>query len=101
MYTIDVLELNSEGNAVLLPVKIVPGSSRTRYAGVWDGRARISVSAPPEKGQANRALATFLARLLGVRKRDVTIVEGHTSAIKVIRIERVTAEKVREVLRAD
>ena len=93
-----MLELGGEENAVLLPVKVVPGASRTRYLGEYDQRARIAVAAPPEKGQANRAVIALLADLLGLRRRDVTIVAGETSAIKIIRIEGVSAETVRTAL---
>jgi len=93
-----VLQLTLEGSAVLLPVKVVPGASRTRFLGEWEGRARIAVAAAPEKGKANAALATFLAKLLSVRKRDVTVVAGLTFPLKTIRIERVTVDAVRAAL---
>ena len=93
-----MLELGGEENAVLLPVKVVPGASRTRYLGEYDKRARIAVAAPPEKGKANKAVIALLADLLGVRKRNVTVVAGTTSAVKTIRIEGVTAETVRTAL---
>ena len=96
-----MLELTLEGEAVLLPVKVVPGASRTRCVGEWEGRARIAVSAAPAKGKANAALAAFLARLLSVRKRDVVVVTGHTSFLKTIRINRVSADAVRAALRPD
>jgi len=82
-----VLELKLEGEAVLLPVKVVPGASRTRLLGEWEGRARIAVAAAAEKGKANAALIAYLAKLLGVRKRDVTVVAGHASPLKTIGIE--------------
>ena len=96
-----MLEISTEGNAILLPVKIVPGASRTRYVGLWEKRAKICVAAPPEKGKANRAVVAFLAGLLGVRERDVTVVEGLTTPLKTIRIERVTIDAVRAVLHVD
>ncbi len=100
MYPIRMLELTTEENAVRVPVKIVPGASRTRYLGIWRGRARIAVSAPPERGKANEAVAKYLAGLLGVRKRDVAVVAGHASPIKTIRIEGVTLQAVLAALDA-
>ncbi|MGB2984455.1 MAG: DUF167 domain-containing protein [Phycisphaerae bacterium] len=94
-----MLNLVVEGDAVLLPVKIVPGASRTRYVGEWGERAKLAVAAPPEKGKANKALISFLAKLLAVRKSNVTVVAGRTSSVKIIRIERVTADAVRAALR--
>ncbi len=93
-----MLSLTTQENAVLLPVKVVPGASRTQSLGEWDGRAKMAVAAPPEKGKANKALIAFLADLLTVRKSDVTVMAGHTSAVKTIRIDRVTADTVRAAL---
>ena len=98
LYNIDVLRLIVEDNAVLLPVKIVPGASRTRFLGEWDGRARIAVAAPPEKGRANRAVLEFLAKRLGVAKKNLSVVAGLTTPLKTIRIDRVTADAVRAAL---
>ncbi|MCH8967050.1 MAG: DUF167 domain-containing protein [Planctomycetes bacterium] len=93
-----MLKLTTEGNAVLLPVKVVPGASSTRYIGEWDTRAKLGIAAPPEKGKANKALIAFLADLVGVHKRDVTVVAGLSSSIKTIRIEHVTVDAVRRAL---
>lgn len=95
------MKLKSDDNTVWLGVKVVPGASRTRYLGEWENRARIAVSAPPEKGKANKALITFIARKLGVRKVDVQIVSGETNNIKTIRIEQVHAEKVISAFQPD
>lgn len=89
-----MIDITTEDGAVLLPVKIVPGASRTRFLGEWDHRAKIAVSAPPEKGKANKAVIEFIAKKLGARKSDVTVVAGFTSAVKKIRIDRVEADKV-------
>jgi uncharacterized protein len=80
------VEVRFSGGRTLLGVKVVPGSSRTVVAGVWNGMLKVKVAAPPEKGKANKALAEFLAEKLGVRARDVTIVSGETSAVKQVEI---------------
>ena len=89
-----MLKVTTEENAVLLPVKVVPGASRTRLLGELNGRAKIAVAAAPLKGKANDALISFLAKCLGVRRSDVAITAGHTSPIKTVRINRVTVEAV-------
>ncbi len=96
-----MLELTTEQNAVLLPVKVIPGASRTRLMGVLDGRAKIGVAAAAEKGKANEALTGFLAKLLGVRRRHVAVVSGRTSPLKTIRIEGVTPDAVRAAMKPD
>ena len=96
-----MVKLGSEENAVLLPVKVVPGASRTRLMGEWNGRAKIAVAAPPEKGKANKAIVEWLAKLLDVRKSNVSVVAGQTSAVKTIRIDGVTPGAVRTALQLD
>ncbi len=84
----------------MLPVKVVPGASRTRYLGEWRQRARIAVASPPEKGKANETLITYLAGLFGIRKRDVSVIRGLTSPEKTVRIERVSLEVINAALQA-
>ena len=77
-----------------MPVKVVPGASRTRYLGEWEGRARIAVAAAPERGKANDELTAFLAKALKLPKRAVSVVSGHTTPLKVIRIEGASARSI-------
>jgi uncharacterized protein (TIGR00251 family) len=43
--------------------------------------------APPVEGKANEALISFLAKELGVRKRQIEILSGFNSRIKRLKIE--------------
>lgn len=90
-----MLDIVSEENALVLRVKVVPGASRTRYLGELDGQAKIAVAPAAQKGKANKALIVFLAELIGVPKREVLIISGHTSAQKKVRIMHVPADAVR------
>ena len=71
----------------LLEVKVVPGSSRDRFAGRHGEGVRVQVAAPPEGGRANRAAAEVLAAALGVDPRRVTLVAGAASPRKTFRID--------------
>ena len=93
-----MLQISTEQDAVLLPVKVVPGASRTAFVGEWDGRAKLTIAAPPEKGRANKEIVVYLAKLLGLRRRDVSVVRGLTTPLKTIRIEGVTVGAVRAAL---
>ncbi|MFQ5489652.1 MAG: DUF167 domain-containing protein [Phycisphaerae bacterium] len=93
-----MITLTQKDGAVLLPVKVVPGASRTRCLGDLDGRVKIAVASPPEGGRANKALCTFLANKLGTRKNAVTVESGRASPIKTIRIEGVQASQIRDAL---
>ena len=96
-----MLKLIAKENAVLVPVKVDPGASRTRHVGLHGGAARVAVAAPPEKGKANRAVIALLAELLAVKKRDVTVVSGHAAPLKTIQIAGITPADVLAVLQAD
>lgn len=95
-----MLNLRSDGDGILLLVKVVPGASRTRYLGEWQGRARVAVAAPPEKGKANRAVIEILADHIGIPRRDLAVVAGHGSALKTIRIAHFTTERLLAALQS-
>ena len=61
----------------------------------WLGDAlKMKVHAPPVEGQANDVLCEFLAAILGVPRRTVTVARGTTSRQKLVRIEGVTLAAV-------
>ncbi len=75
---------------VTLAVKVIPKSSRNEIVGVLaDGTLRIKITAAPEKGKANEALCAFLAEELGIARSRVTVVRGHASTRKLVRIEMI------------
>ena len=89
---------DSAGPAVVLSVKVVPGSSRTKVAGIYDGMLKVKISAAPEKGKANKSLIEFLAGQLGIRKKDIEIVSGQTSPVKQLRISGVSIQEATDAL---
>ena len=95
-----MIRIEDKGEGVDIEVKVVPGSSRTALAGEHDGRLRLNVAAPPEKGKANKALIKFLAETLALRKNDITIVRGGTSSIKRLHLRGISAGELRERLSA-
>jgi uncharacterized protein len=81
-----------------LKVKVVPGSSRDRIVG-WLGEAlKIKVMAPPEKGRTNEAVVSLLAERLGLPTDAVSVVSGHSSASKVITINGMDDEAIKNAL---
>jgi uncharacterized protein len=80
------LPMDSTADGVRLRVKVVPGCSRTRIAGLLGDRLKIGVAAPPEGGKANAAVCELLAQTLGVPVRQVTVTEGHSRPRKTILI---------------
>jgi len=73
-----------DGDTIRLEIKAVPGASKTELAGVKDNRLRIRLAAAPEDGKANAELLNFLSKTLGCPKRDLRIVSGEKSRVKVV-----------------
>jgi uncharacterized protein (TIGR00251 family) len=92
------LEITDGPGGARLAVKAVPGSSRDRVVGVLGGALKVAVSAPPEKGKANKAIAVVLAEALGVPARAVSLVSGPTNPRKQFAIAGLSAEQVRRRL---
>ena|GEM_PF-396015 len=89
-----MIRVEDKGEGVEFEVKVIPGSSRTAVAGEYDGRVRLTIAAPPEKGKANKALIKFLAETLALRKNDITIVKGSTSPLKRLRLRGISADEL-------
>ena len=71
-------------------VKAVPGARRDEIAGWLGQRLKVRVSAPAEGGKANKAICAVIAKAVGVRARDVSIVSGQTSPEKTVEIAGVS-----------
>ncbi len=72
-----------------LSVRAQPRASRNELVGlIEDGRGRVSlkvsITAPPVEGEANAAIVQLLAKVLGVPRRDVSIVSGEGGRAKVV-----------------
>ena len=95
MPDVRALDIRETGGGAVIPVKAVPGSSRDRVVGVLGGCLKVAVSAPAEKGKANKAIVDLLAEALGVGRRDVELVSGPTSSRKEFIVKGLSAAEVR------
>jgi uncharacterized protein (TIGR00251 family) len=86
-------------SSVRIDVFVQPRAAKTELAGLHDGHPKIRVAAPPVEGAANTALIEFVAKRLKVAKARVRVVGGLASRRKVLEIDGVAAEAVREALR--
>ena len=59
----------------------------------------VAVDAKPVDGEANAAIAEFVAELLGLKRRDVTLVAGAKSRDKVLAVAGLSAAQGLERLR--
>jgi uncharacterized protein len=84
--------LASHAQGVVLSLYIQPRASRTALSGLHDGRLKVALRAPPVDGKANAELLRYFAGLLGVAKRDVSLVSGATGRRKRILVKGVTVD---------
>ena len=78
------LELAAKG-VVRLKVKVTPKAGRSEIQGfLADGTLKARVRAAPERGKANAELCELVARDLGIRPAQVTVVSGASSPRKTI-----------------
>ena len=92
--------MNGDGGPTgcTLNVRVQPRASRNHVAGFREGTLRVSVTAPPHDGKANAAVLELLSDSLGIAKSHLQIVRGHTSRDKVVSVEGLHAEQVRQLL---
>ena len=79
-------------------LKVVPGSSRDEISDWLGDSLKVRVRAPAEGGKANAAVMKVLARGLGVPLQALEIVSGAASARKVIEVDTLSEDEVRQRL---
>jgi len=94
----DQLRVQEIDNRLTFSVKIIPGASRTALAGLLNDMLKIKLTAPPQKGKANRQLIELLAAVLELNKQAIQITAGRTSPIKQITLTGLTKEQLLQKL---
>ncbi len=78
----------------VVKVKVVPGASRDAVVGPLGDALKVRVSAPPEGGKANEAVARLLAAHFGVARKQVRIVAGRSAVLKSVEIDHSPAGRM-------
>ena len=63
-------------NGVRFSVLIQPRSSKNEITGIQKNPLKLSLTAPPIKGAANKACVRFFSKWRGVSASEVNIVQG-------------------------
>jgi uncharacterized protein (TIGR00251 family) len=79
---------------------VIPRARKTELGGVRDDALVVRLAAPPVEGAANEALVDYFASLLRLPRRAVRIVSGERGRRKRIALAGVTAEIVRQLVKA-
>ena len=78
----DWFEIN--GDIATLKISARPGSSKSEISGIFDGRLKIKLCAPPVDGKANKELIKYLSKIGKAPKTSFEIIRGITSKQKDI-----------------
>ena len=93
------IEQHAEG--AILAVRAQPGAKANALRGEQDGALKVCVTQAPEKGKANKAIVELLAKRLGVRKSQLTLLAGETSHQKRFLIRGLSVKDLRARLEAE
>ena len=95
-----MVSLESHADGVILPVRAQPGASRSGIRGEQEGMLKVGVTQVAEKGKANKALLSVLAKELGLRKSQLSLVAGETTQKKRLLVRDVSAVQLAERIAA-
>lgn len=84
--------LTEKDGALRFEVHAKPKAKKSAIGGVRGDALEVSIAAPPVDGAANDELVRFLAKRLGVARRDVEIVRGETAHTKLIAVSGLDRE---------
>jgi uncharacterized protein (TIGR00251 family) len=93
-----MLRLRAVDDGIEFLVRAQPKASRTAIVGLHGERLKVTVTAAPADGKANRAIIERLADAFDVRRADVEIVAGHASRDKTVRIRGLASKEARRRL---
>lgn len=74
------------GDVWQLLVHVQPGAKKNELAGEMDGRLKLRIAAQAVDNKANKALLAFVAAILGVKPRNVSLENGDASRRKTLLI---------------
>ncbi len=86
--------LRSCPDGALIMLRVRPGAPKNEAQGVHNDRLKVRLTSPPVEGRANDCLMEFLSEILGVKKSALSLVAGHKSRDKTV---KVTGASVGEV----
>lgn len=90
------MDIQEHPDGVVLKIKVQPRASRNKISGVIGDALKVVLTAPPVDGEANDACIDFFSDILGVPKKSIQILSGHTSRTKLIKVYGLTKSDILE-----
>lgn len=82
-----------------LNVKAQPSATKDEVIGLLGNSLKVRVQAAPEHGKANLAIEKLLAKTLGLKKSQVSVVAGLHNPHKVVEIEGLNQQEIKAKLK--
>ncbi len=95
-----MITLTDHALGVILSVRALPGARTNAIRGLHDGALKVAVTQVAEKGKANKALAKLLCKSLSLRRSQLALLTGETSAEKQFLVRDVTREELTKRIEA-
>ena len=83
---------------IVLSVRIVPGSKRSKIVGLYGDALKIQIASPAVDGKANQSLIDFISKEFGVAKGSIEILKGHQNRSKLLLISGGCQEELEAAL---
>ncbi|CAH3177953.1 unnamed protein product [Porites lobata] len=97
--TASVISLSKDGR-ICVKILAKPGAKQSNITDISSDGLGVQIGALAREGEANEELIRFLAEVLNVRKRSLSLDKGSKSKQKIVSIEstEINIEQVRERL---
>lgn len=92
------IQITDHTDGCVMSVRAQPGARRNALVGEQAGALKVAVTAKPDKGRANEAIAELLAEVLGLKRSQVELVSGMTSKHKKYLLRCISVESLRAKL---
>jgi uncharacterized protein (TIGR00251 family) len=92
------IPIRETADGAIFRIRVVPRASRSQAVGIQGDALKLRITEPPVEGKANDECIRLLAKILGVKKTQVTIIAGHTGRTKTVAVEGIGAGAVVAIL---
>lgn len=83
----DYKKLLEKEGIITLKIKVSPKMSKIEFRKVLeDGTLKLNIKSAPEKGKANKEIINFLSKGFCISKKNISILSGETSPLKLVRL---------------
>ena len=82
-----------------LKVRVIPNAPKNTVVSWTEEELRLKIKAPAVEGKANAALIDYLSELTQVARSKIQLKVGEKARIKVVEIEGLTLDEIRDRIR--